>query len=137
MKKTVQPYSTLNSRQQENYNFHKVAAVLANYGYSSIRLSDDWQGADFLAIHIDGTAYRLQLKGRIAIDRKYLDKDIWIAVHDKFNDSVYVYPHDEMVEYLLNNTNLDQSRNWTESGTYSFPSPSKGFRAYLDEKYRW
>jgi len=29
---------------------HKVAAALADYGYNSMRLNDDWQGADFIAI---------------------------------------------------------------------------------------
>lgn len=47
-------YNELNSRQQENYNFQKVSAVLADYGFVTMRLNDDWQGADFIAIHIDG-----------------------------------------------------------------------------------
>jgi hypothetical protein len=43
-------YNKLNSKQKENYNFHKVASALADYGYNSLRLNDDWQGADFIAI---------------------------------------------------------------------------------------
>lgn len=27
-------YSELNSKQQENFNFHKVASILADYGYA-------------------------------------------------------------------------------------------------------
>jgi hypothetical protein len=57
-------YSALSSKAQENYNFHKVAAVLADYGYNSVRLTDDVQGADFLAVHIDGSILKVQLKGR-------------------------------------------------------------------------
>jgi len=58
-------YSDLNSRQKENYNFQKVAARLADYGFNSIRLTDDWQGADFIAVHIDGETFlKVQLKGR-------------------------------------------------------------------------
>ena len=73
-------YDKLNSCQQENYNFQKVAAVLADYGYNSIRLTDDWQGADFIAIHIDGSTFlKIQLKGRISFDKKYQNKDIWIC----------------------------------------------------------
>lgn len=41
----------LNARQKENFNFQKVSAVLADYGYVTMRLSDDWQGADFIALH--------------------------------------------------------------------------------------
>ena len=43
-------YSQLNSKQKENYNFHKVASALADYGYDSMRLNNDWQGADFIAV---------------------------------------------------------------------------------------
>jgi hypothetical protein len=47
-------YQDLNSRQQENYNFQKVASHLADFGFNCIRLSDNWQGADFIACHRDG-----------------------------------------------------------------------------------
>ena len=47
-------YSKLNARQQENYNYQKASAILADYGFNTLRLSDDWQGADFIAIHING-----------------------------------------------------------------------------------
>lgn len=42
-------YKDLNSKQKENYNYHKVAAALANYGYDSMRLNNDWEGADFMS----------------------------------------------------------------------------------------
>lgn len=35
-------FNKLNARQKENYNYHKVASVLAEYGYNSMRLNDDW-----------------------------------------------------------------------------------------------
>ena len=38
-------YEDLNSKQKENYNYHKVAAALANYGYDSMRLNNDWDWA--------------------------------------------------------------------------------------------
>ena len=47
-------YGELNARQKEIYNFQKVASLLADYGFNCIKLSDDWQGADFLAYHKDG-----------------------------------------------------------------------------------
>ena len=47
-------YADLNARQKENYNFQKVSAVLADFGFTTLRLTDDWQGADFIAQHIDG-----------------------------------------------------------------------------------
>ena len=46
-------YLRLSPRQQENYNYTKVASALAEYGFQTIKLSDDWQTADFIAQHID------------------------------------------------------------------------------------
>ena len=62
MKKVL--YKNLNSRQKENYNFTKVASTLADYGYTCLRLSDDYLGADFIALHSDGSHMMIQLKGR-------------------------------------------------------------------------
>lgn len=85
-------YVALNPRQQEVYNFHKVAAILADYGFTSIRLSDDWQGADFIAVHIDGvTTLRVQLKGRLTFAKKYLGKGLYIAF--RYQEDWYLYPH--------------------------------------------
>lgn len=52
----------LNSRQLEAHRFQKVSAVLADFGYQTIRLSDDWNGADFIAQHIDGSFLMVQPK---------------------------------------------------------------------------
>ena len=46
-------YKDLNSKQKENYNFHKVSSKLADYGFNSMRLNDDWEGADFISINKD------------------------------------------------------------------------------------
>ena len=34
----------------ENFNYHNVASALADFGYDSMRLNNDWQGADFIAV---------------------------------------------------------------------------------------
>ncbi|MBP3141613.1 hypothetical protein [Aliivibrio fischeri] len=80
MKLTKIKYCELNSRQKEIYNFQKLAAILAEYGFNCIKLADDWQGADFLAYHKDGhNSLRVQLKARLTINKKYLDKELYIA----------------------------------------------------------
>lgn len=71
-------YTELNSKQKENYNFHKVASALAEYGFNSLRLNDDWQGADFIAINGDNMM-KIQLKGRFTVDKKYINKEIYIV----------------------------------------------------------
>ena len=115
-------YNDLNSRQKENYNFQKLAVELADYGFTCLRLNDDWQGADFLACHINGVLFlKVQLKGRMTIDKKYLGKDIHIAFFD--GDCCYVYPHDEMLERILNLEKIGASKSWLENGAYSWPRP--------------
>lgn len=73
-------YNDLNAKAQEMYNFHKVSAKLADYGFTTIWLNNDWLGADFLAIHVDGNTFlKVQLKGRLSFDRKYIGKNIYIC----------------------------------------------------------
>ncbi|MBX3617740.1 hypothetical protein [Nitrosomonas sp.] len=71
-------YSDLNSRQKEIFNFQKVAGLLADYGFNCIKLADDWEGADFLAYHKNGhETLKIQLKSRLAIAQKYINRYIW------------------------------------------------------------
>lgn len=118
-------YAALNARQQENYNFQKIAGRLAEYGYNCIRLNDDWQGADFLAVHVNGTdILRVQVKGRIAIDRKYIGKQIYIAF--MLDQNAYVFPHDAFTEHAIARGSLDEeSRIWADKGSRSWPSPPR------------
>ena len=110
-------YSDLNARQKENFNFQKVSAVLADYGFVTFRLSDDWQGADFLALRITGEVLRVQLKSRLAFYEKYRDKELYVAFAE--GDTWYLYPHDELLAKVLANTTISTSASW-ESGGYSF-----------------
>lgn len=125
-------YGKLNSRQKETYNFHRVAGRLAEYGYNSILLSDDWLGADFIAYHNDGERfYRVQLKGRMTIDNKYVGKGLYIAFVD--GDHVYVYPHDEMANRIEAAGKVNSSVSWSKYRSYSWPSVSKWLRGLLNE----
>ena len=129
-------YSELNSRQKETYNFHRIAGRLAEFGYNSILLSDDWLGADFIAYHIDGKRfYRVQLKGRMTIDNKYIGKDLYIAFVDSDvkGDRVYVYPHDEMASRIDAAGRINGSASWSEFRSYSWPSVSGWTRDLLAE----
>ena len=127
------PYTDLNSRQRENYNFHKFAARIADYGFNCIRLTDDWQGADFIAIHIDGeTVLKVQLKGRLIIDRKYIGKKIYIAFLN--GDDAYLYDHDAFVRHLeVNGLIGDGSVSWHAQGFRSWPRPPAWAISYLQD----
>ncbi len=71
-------YRDLNSKEKENYNYHKTASALTDYGYDSMRLNNDWKGVDFIPVK-DDEMLKVQLKGRFTIDKKYIGKDIHIA----------------------------------------------------------
>lgn len=126
------PYTGLNSRQKENYNFHKVAARLADFGFTSLRLTDDFEGADFVALHVDGvTMLRVQLKSRLTLDRKYMGRGIHVAF--RVDDGIFLYPHDEMVSRVRETGALDGTVSWDEAGHYTWPHPPAWAMAILKE----
>ena len=128
------PYASLNARQKENHNFHKIAARLADYGYTSLRLTDDFEGADFIALHVDGeTMLRVQLKGRMTLDRKYAGRSIHIAF--RLADEVFLYPHDAMVERVEASGRLIGTVSWDERGSWSWPSPPPSWALEMLEDY--
>jgi hypothetical protein len=119
-------YNSLNSKQKENYNFHKVASALADYGYNSLRLNDDWQGADFIAINGEDMI-KVQLKGRFTIDKKYIGKEIYIAFIE--NNIIKLYIHDEAVNMLSDN--IINSKSWSEKGGYSWGQTPKMYDSII------
>jgi hypothetical protein len=134
MKLSLVQYANLNARQQESYNFQKVSGVLADYGFTTIRLSDDWQGADFIAQHIDGQQFlKVQLKGRCTLAKQYMGKDLYICFH---NDGAwYLAPHDELLAWAQQNMNIINTASWNTAGLYSFPRLSAVLQRRL-ESYR-
>ena len=122
MLKRIDP-TKLNGKQKEIYNFQKSAALLADYGFNCIKLTDDWEGADFLAHHFDGkTTLRVQLKARLTIDRKYLGQDLWMNFPSA--GTWYLVPHDTLVELIGDATNWLNTTSWMEKGLYSSANPS-------------
>jgi len=107
-------YYKLNARQKENYNFHKVASALADYGYDSMRLNNDWEGADFISVNKD-EMIKVQLKSRFTVAKKYLYKDIFIAFIE--DGQVKIYNHDEAVSLL--SENIITSKSWVNDGAYT------------------
>lgn len=125
-------YEELNSRQKEIYNFQKVAGQLAEYGFNCIKLADDWQGADFLAYHKDGTStLKIQLKSRVTIAKKYMDKSLYITF--PVNKSWFLIEHDTLVSLVGKNTNWLKSESWTGSGGYSSENANEMLIAELHQ----
>ena len=122
-------YNSLNSKAKEMYNFQKVSAKLADYGYTTMWLNNDWQGADFIAVHIDGvTDIKVQLKGRISFNKKYIGKNIYICFIA--DGEVYLYPHDNILA-LLEHRILDKT--WISTGSWSSPKLTKENRELLKD----
>lgn len=111
-------YSSLSARQKENYNFQKLSAVLADYGFATLRLSDDWNGADFIAQHLSGETLKVQLKSRFCVYSKYQGKDLWIAFPSTAD--WYIYPHDPILQSVLELTDIRHTDSWSVRGGYSW-----------------
>ncbi len=113
-------YCELNARQKENYNYQKLSSVLADFGFITHRLSDDWNGADMIAQHIECDLFlKIQLKGRLTFSKKYQEKDIWVAFRRE--NIWYLYPHDPLLKIALDTTNISNTDSWINRGGYSFP----------------
>lgn len=116
-------YKDLDAKQKENYNYQKLSAVLADYGFVTMRLSSDWKGADLIAQHINGDTVLVQLKGRLTFCQKYIRKGLYIAF--PYRGDWYLYPHDEFLEKVNAIIGIKNTPAWTENGVCSFPSLSK------------
>ena len=119
-------YKDLNARQKENYNYHKVASALAEYGFNSMRLNDDWQGADFISVNGD-EMIKFQLKGRFTIDKKYIGKEIYIAFIEE--EKIKIYNHDEAVNSIPDN--IKGSESWSKNGSYSWGKTPNRYGAII------
>ncbi len=116
-------YKSLNPRQKEIFNFQKVSGELAGYGFNCIKLADDWQGADFLAYHKDGQdTLKVQLKGRITIDKKYENKKLYMAF--PLDENWYLIEHDTLIKKVGKHTNWLNTDSWVNKGVYHSAAPS-------------
>lgn len=117
-------YKDLDARQKENYNYQKLAGVLADYGFVTMRLSSDWNGADLIAQHINGDTFlKVQLKARFTFCEKYVGKSLYIAFPRR--DDWYLYPHDELLKQVDQIIGIKATSSWKDSGVYSFAKLSK------------
>ena len=117
-------YNELSAKQKEIFNFQKVAAILADYGFNCIKLADDWQGADFLAYHKDeDETLKVQLKARPGVDKKYAGKGLWMCF--PIAGSWYLIPHDRLVEIVAERTNWLNTRSWRDNHRYTSANPSR------------
>ena len=120
-------------RQKENYNFQKVAGILAGYGFNCIRLTDDWKGADFLAVHIDGKPLlKVQLKARPVIVKKLQGKGIHMTF--PVEDQWYLVSHRKLFDIVRKEKGeryIHEKKEWKERGKVSFVKAPRWLREKL------
>jgi hypothetical protein len=110
-------YDDLNPKAQEMFNFQKASAKLSDYGFTTMWLNNDWQGADFIAVHVDGITFlKVQLKGRLSFSQKYRGKDIYICFIS--DGDIYLYPHDLILNEIEHRIS---DKTWLEKDTWSSP----------------
>tara|TARA_X000001036_G_scaffold438285_1_gene485710 strand:- start:737 stop:1288 length:552 start_codon:yes stop_codon:yes gene_type:complete len=73
-------------------------------------------------------------RSRLGIWQKLLNNDIEICFEDKLTKRNYCYPIDEFKKYLGSNTNVFNTKSWTENGVYHWPRvPDKYYDEFLNQ----
>ena len=127
-------YASLNNEGKRVYNFQKVSAVLADYGFNCIKLTGDSNGADFLACHMpSGDQIPVRLKTRLTVEKKYENKGLWIAF--PVNEDWYLLKHDQLRDIVGKRTPALENDAWRQNGRLSWPSPTKALLEGI-EPYR-
>jgi hypothetical protein len=121
-------YKDLKPKAQEIFNFQKVSATLADYGFTTMWLNNDWLGGDFLAVHIDGKTFlKVQLKGRLSFNRGYRGKDIYICFI--CDGETYLYPHDLILDQIESKIS---DKTYLNKGTWSCRKLTQEYRQLLE-----
>jgi hypothetical protein len=127
-------YGNLKNKQKEIYNFQRVSAIFAEYGYSVTTLRDDVEFADFVAVPFlrdDGPEpLFVQLKGGLTLWDMYLKKNLYICFPDDKSKTWYLYPHDELyteLESELRERVKDGDKKLEYKRAPSFPAWAKDF----------
>ena len=128
------------SKITETYNFHKAAAVLAEYGFDCVRVVNDWRGADFLAYHAEkGITLPVQLKTGLVIDKRYFEyPELYVCFPLDNTGNWYLLKHQRLYDIIKDvASGWLNTKIWTERGGYwrwTVPEPVR--KALEDYAYR-
>jgi hypothetical protein len=110
--------SRYSSQVREVINRNTVVSLALEQGFNVFLPVYDG-GVDFILYReSDGALRKVQLKGRWTIDKKYIDRDIWIAF--PIAGDWYLMPHDEMIK-AADADGVTQTASWIDGGAYSRP----------------
>ncbi len=128
------------SKITETYNFHKAAAVLAEYGFDCVRVVNDWRGADFLAYHADkGVTLPVQLKTCLVINKRYFDyPELYICFPIDKTGKWYLLKHQQLYDIIKNvASGWLNTKRWTQGGGYyRYTAPSWFLEKSADYEYQ-
>ncbi len=125
--------SRFRTQVTEVINRNALVTLALERGYNAFLPVFDG-GIDFvLYSELTGDLLKVQLKGRWYIDKKYVERDIWIAFRD--GEQWYVAPHDALVTAAAG-YGFTTARSWLEGNAYSCPKLSKNMKRDL-EPYRF
>lgn len=127
-------YKDLTAKQKEAFNFAKLSAVLADYGFSCTRVVDDDKGPDFVAYHApSGRMLPVQQKSALSVHKVYEGKGLWIAFH--VDQIWYLLEHDRLRDFVAELTNMLNTATAEREGRIFSHRPPKRLLAAL-EPYR-
>ena len=110
------------SQVREVINRNSLVSLALSMGFNAFLPVYDG-GVDFILYNEHtGDVRKVQLKGRWTIEKKYLNRDIWIAFHN--NGRWYLAPHDEMASMAVD-YGFTATSSWISGGAYSCPRLSK------------
>ena len=119
-------YESFSSKEKESYNISKLIRLMADYGYlEHMRINGDKNGADIIFYRsMDCAVLKVQLKGRLTFKKSYQCKELFVAypVHKNNKISWYIYDHDNLLNYVLRETDISNTSSWAVKGSYSWPS---------------
>ncbi|MBT4030131.1 MAG: hypothetical protein HOH31_05035 [Campylobacteraceae bacterium] len=97
LKNKLRKINKLTSNVKIENRFKKVSAKLADHGFRSMWLKEDWQGVDFIASHINGEkTLKIILENNFSLNQNYMNQNIHICFIN--NNDIYLYPHDLILE---------------------------------------
>jgi len=128
-------YALLSGKEQEAFNAAHLRQLLATYGYlEAFTVSGDKHGADMLFYRSsDAHVLKVQLKGRASIGKSYVGKELYIAFNDKKTGIWYMYPHDEIMEKVLDLGKCTGTVAWDKVGSWNWPGLPVWLKNVLEE----
>ena len=99
-----------------------IQSHLLKLGWMTYNPAADVGGVDWICIHQkSGELRKVQQKGRLLINKKYINKDLWICCRNY--GAVYMIPHDILLETKAAKK-AQLTASW-KKGEYNWPTISK------------